>query len=102
MLGFVEAAAHAQRLVRDSLAGLAALSTVFRPPIAAERRAFAERRQRMAAQQRAYEAERLRRNPRLRYRSRRPLWLRLQSPLRRRQRPPSLLRELAEGYDDSP
>lgn len=96
---FVDRARLVARTIGESLVALEAMPEVFRPPTEEALRAFEERFQRMQAEQRAYEAERLRRNPNLRYRSRQPLWWRLKYPRRGHQRPASLLHEVPDWRD---
>ena len=96
---FADAAGKVAQLTRDAITGLNALAA-FQAPTEEECRAMVERGERAMAEQRAYEAERLWRNlGHLRYRSRRPLWYRLQHPVRGHQRPASLIHEMPDWYD---
>lgn len=95
---FAEAAQQVIRTIGNALTGLNALARI-QLPTEEELRAWEERARQSDAERRAYEAERLRRNPNLRYRSRRPLWYRLKYPVRGHQRPASLIHESPDWYD---
>lgn len=97
---FADATQRVVQTMRNTLAGLNALAEGFRPPTEDEVVVLKEMVHQLRAKQLANEAEGLRRNPgRLRYRSRRPLWLRLKYPLRGHRRPASLIHERPDWYD---